>query len=186
MRFQCTQPVAKACWSITTRDPIVYRADLRGITKLLIQVLARYFTLAFASVKYLSQRPHPRAKTWHKISMTGVNPTINKKIFYQYRNFDHLHKMDGLIQERRNSIANTLELHLSCTNPSKWSYCHLIFIMAIPVPGQMVFILKQTPGLSWEFLLENSCHQDCSVCVTWLHIYCHLPSLYMKVSLPKW
>ena len=33
VRFQCTQPVAKACWSITTRDPIVYRADLRGIPK---------------------------------------------------------------------------------------------------------------------------------------------------------
>ena len=25
---------------------------------------------------------------------------------------------DGLVQERRNSIANALELHLSCTNPS--------------------------------------------------------------------
>ena len=32
-----------------------------------IRALARYFTSAFASVKYLSQRPHPRAKTWHKI-----------------------------------------------------------------------------------------------------------------------
>ena len=29
--------------------------------------------------------------------------------------------IDGLVQERRNSIANTLELHLSCTNPSiRW------------------------------------------------------------------
>ena len=26
--------------------------------------------------------------------------------------------IDGLVQERRNSIANALELHLSCTNPS--------------------------------------------------------------------
>ena len=26
--------------------------------------------------------------------------------------------LDGLIQERCNSIANALELHLSCTNPS--------------------------------------------------------------------
>ena len=26
--------------------------------------------------------------------------------------------LDGLIQERRNSIANALELRLSCTNPS--------------------------------------------------------------------
>ena len=25
---------------------------------------------------------------------------------------------DGLVQERRNSIANALELHLSCTNPA--------------------------------------------------------------------
>ena len=32
--------------------------------------------------------------------------------------------IDGLVQERRNSIANALELHLSCTNPSIqwWGY----------------------------------------------------------------
>ena len=29
-------------------------------------------------------------------------------------------EIDGLAQERRNSIANALELRLSCTNPSKW------------------------------------------------------------------
>ena len=28
-----------------------------------IRALARYFTSAFASVKYFSQRPHPQAKT---------------------------------------------------------------------------------------------------------------------------
>ena len=28
-------------------------------------------------------------------------------------------QIDGLVQERRNSIANALELRLSCTNPSK-------------------------------------------------------------------
>ena len=28
--------------------------------------------------------------------------------------------VDGLVQERRNSIANALELRLSCTNPSMW------------------------------------------------------------------
>ena len=32
---------------------------------------------------------------------------------------DHI---DGLMQERRNSIANALELHLSCTNPSIWQW----------------------------------------------------------------
>ena len=29
------------------------------------------------------------------------------------------YQIDELVQERRNSIADTLELHLSCTNPSK-------------------------------------------------------------------
>ena len=28
--------------------------------------------------------------------------------------------IDGLVQERRNSTANALELRLSCTNPSIW------------------------------------------------------------------
>ena len=31
--------------------------------------------------------------------------------------------IDGLVQERRNSIANALELRVSCTNPSTWSHC---------------------------------------------------------------
>ena len=47
-----------------------------------IRALARYFTSAFASVKYHSQRPHPRAKTWHKISMTGLNPTNEDLIMW--------------------------------------------------------------------------------------------------------
>ena len=29
-------------------------------------------------------------------------------------------QIDGLVQERHNSIANALELRLSCTYPSKW------------------------------------------------------------------
>ena len=29
-------------------------------------------------------------------------------------------KIDGLVQERRNSIANALRLRLSCTTPSKY------------------------------------------------------------------
>ena len=31
------------------------------------------------------------------------------------------HYVDGLVQERRNSIANALELGLSCTNPSMYA-----------------------------------------------------------------
>ena len=33
-----------------------------------------------------------------------------------------LQHFDGLMQERRNSIANALELRLSCTNPSNGGY----------------------------------------------------------------
>ena len=32
---------------------------------------------------------------------------------------------DGLVQERRNSTANALELRLACTNSSIWRYSHL-------------------------------------------------------------
>ena len=34
-------------------------------------------------------------------------------------NFISFYEIDGLVQERRNSIANAMELRLSCTNPSK-------------------------------------------------------------------
>ena len=42
----------------------------------------------------------------------------------------HLHVLciyhfDGLVQERRNSIANALELRLSCTNPSTCAAVHI-------------------------------------------------------------
>ena len=39
------------------------------------------------------------------------------KMSYQYSDSHCIDKMDGLVQERRNSIANALELRLSCTNP---------------------------------------------------------------------
>ena len=32
-----------------------------------------------------------------------------------------IHQIDGLVQKRRNSSANALELRLSCTNPSKYA-----------------------------------------------------------------
>ena len=38
-------------------------------------------------------------------------------------------EIDGLGQKRCNSIANALELHLSCTNPSKWYRLHFTLCM---------------------------------------------------------
>ena len=39
------------------------------------------------------------------------------KTSQQAENIEQWHHLDGLVQERRNSIANALELRLSCTNP---------------------------------------------------------------------
>ena len=46
---------------------------------------------------------------WHQI---GTRDMI------QYQSFKFPDYIDGLVQERRNSIANALELRLSCTNPT--------------------------------------------------------------------
>ena len=45
--------------------------------------------------------------------------------WFHFRNIDAGYKVlyfDGLVQERHNSIANALKLHLSCTNPSIWCF----------------------------------------------------------------
>ena len=39
-----------------------------------------------------------------------------------------MYNIDGLVQERHNSIAKALELHLSCTNPS---ICSLLILHKI-------------------------------------------------------
>ena len=44
------------------------------------------------------------------------------------------HEVDGLVQERRNSISNALDLRLSCTNPSKWKhFLHADFHVSLMV-----------------------------------------------------
>ena len=42
---------------------------------------------------------------------------------YQYKKSYCEDHIDGLVQERRNSSALTMELRLSCTNPSIWWFC---------------------------------------------------------------
>ena len=46
--------------------------------------------------------------------------------------------IDGLMQERRNSIANGLELRLSCTNPSIWSTSYPSGLRGPPFKQQTV------------------------------------------------
>ena len=54
----------------------------------------------------------------------------NVVIFFMFREINlaniieqGLFDINGLIQERHNSIANALELRISCTNPSMLSGC---------------------------------------------------------------
>ena len=77
---------------------------------------------------------------------------------YQYRDS---HLKEGLVQDCRNSSALAMELLQPCTKPSRWSHNHLIFIMEIPIPGKMVFILRQGPGreynpLHWDHNGHNT------------------------------
>ena len=41
--------------------------------------------------------------------------------------------IDELVQERRNSIANALELRLSCTNPSTYTSFYIVILSNITV-----------------------------------------------------
>ena len=53
----------------------------------------------------------------------GLVSKTTSAMFMQYH-------IDGLMQEKRNSIANALELRLSCTNPS---ICNIVYV---PLPSQ--------------------------------------------------
>ena len=48
----------------------------------------------------------------------------NQTVYICYGTYRINEYIDGLVQERRNSIANELELRLSCTNPSLYMYMH--------------------------------------------------------------
>ena len=50
----------------------------------------------------------------HPIMVSGLSQSYTLCRIYFWK-----HNVDGLVQERCNSVADTLELRLSCTNPSK-------------------------------------------------------------------
>ena len=70
--------------------------------------------------------------------------------------------IDGLVQERRNSIANALELHLSCTNPSirgiflsEMSYSFPCCFQAVTPPSWA--LVPSQPSRVWWRLQEWTC-----------------------------
>ena len=82
--------------------------------------------------------------------------------------FMTIKQIDGLVHKRHNSIANTLELHLSCTYPSKC--CCIVLIWQPPVfyviGGELVFSqqchsMQCTLGSHWIWL-----------CISCLPVYC--------------
>ena len=93
-----------------------------------------------------------RTRLWPKlIASTGAN-----KFHFCERH------IDGLMQERRNSIANTLELCLSCTNPSILP-CDVAFTKKQPYSAQerASFIFSKsfllTPWRSVETWYQQVC-----------------------------
>ena len=61
---------------------------------------------------------------------------------------------DGLVQERRNSIASALELHLSSTNPSTSRFEHLVRICFLTFYElNLFFIVRKT-----KICIYNLCH----------------------------
>ena len=57
------------------------------------------------------------------------------------------YEVDGLVQDRRNSISNALELRLSCTNPSKWKpFLHADFHVSLMVARTTCWTNTQVAG----------------------------------------
>ena len=51
-----------------------------------------------------------------------TRPSQKSRNITDDRSHNQLSHIDGLMQQRSNSIANALELRLPCTNPSKWTH----------------------------------------------------------------
>ena len=77
-----------------------------------LKVTQRLQALRWALLIYADPGARPSATT----ILTRLRLNYYMSHFAWPKN--HGHYIDGLVQERRNSIANALELRLSCTNPS--------------------------------------------------------------------
>ena len=71
LRFRYRQPVAKACRIKTDHSNLVSCFGPR------MRALAKVFYRGESRGKIPCQRPNPRAKTWHKIWITGLNPNYD-------------------------------------------------------------------------------------------------------------
>ena len=75
----------------------------------------------------------------------------------------HWMPIDGLVQERCNSIANALELHLSCTNPWIWTLYSVSLLHMMTLMTWHQDYCWQTGSVLWllmPWLLVSSGHQQ--------------------------
>ena len=81
------------------------------------------------------------------------------------------YEVDGLVQERLNSISNALELRISCTNPSKWKhFLHADFHVSLMVARTTCWTNTRVAGERWEMSRWDSITYDSYISVD-LHAY---------------
>ena len=79
--------------------------------------------------------------------------------YYNHWYLEHFHlncplvNIDGLVQERRNSIANALELRLSCTNLSIWQWW-LLPGLSLPERSRLQWVKSISNLMSVGYLLN--------------------------------
>ena len=64
------------------------------------------------------------------LSKSPIFKSSQSNSFEDRASIDEIYSLqiDGLVQERRNSIANAVELRLSCINPLKWVAENYVFL----------------------------------------------------------
>ena len=86
----------------------------------------------------------PRSGVWIYQIVTGVTSVVGVPSTHLvgHKHYEPNYHFDGLVQERRNSIANALELRLSCTNPSTYHHHQLShrFHLHVSETGEFLFI----------------------------------------------
>ena len=106
-----------------------------------------------------AQKPHLK---WVPDMWQDEYVDILKTTKLYFRPYENGHQIDGLVQERCNSIANAMELHLSCTNPLKYWNNTLLMQYTVPLRCYMELLWK-----SYHHRFKNHVHlnSQASICL---------------------
>ena len=113
---------------------------------------------------YSISRPQWIHQNYHsKYSKSHFHAKLNSKLHSKEPTV-HIPHIDGLVQERRNSIANSLELRLSSTNPLIQNGCSSPCLEVLSIHG-VHYLHKPTingPGVMKATTQEINSHQHYS------------------------